>query len=631
MPTASPPATCPRPGHQERQVTRAGAYRTADGARRLRWSCAGPDGDRHTFTTAEDGSSTTAPQVRCPRALHVDAVVAPNGTRQRGGQTWRRYRCTTPTTGDTHYFQVLVGTDRVDYTSRHLPPACADHPGSRVRRDGSYGTGAKKRQRYRCFPAGSTTSHVFTPPLPREVVELGADDCAYCEAKLSPHRGAQAGARHTPWLLASHAQTLNDLSLGASYAAASLAMRARQQAVADHLAQVHHQEVDFAQFLPGTAASYVGKAGARAWHLAADLAEQYAPLLYADTITKVRAREAAQRAANDAFLATHPGGTLASPIVYVLDDQPVYRVDRKTRRSSRAWHLLAVTEVVWHPGPTPADMPMRENRLRLARAYPTADIPAWRLVLDEIGVRPDFVVADADGSIAAAVQAQYGPGIVGLLPSLYHLHQNLRSTFTATKGTYHVVDKRKVPLPEVSKHLAVLARADLLNLTIADWSTWWDELVALTARLGAPVEQIVKQRAVHEQRVASALVLWQTHPHLPASNAAVENRLRAALDPFLTNRKQMYRNLARTNLLLDLAVARAQGAFTNLEQVAGLIRADNEANGGWAPAPRKVTDTQPPPALSGRTSNRRGKREYSSLLNPLLVDALAAERLAGGS
>lgn len=45
---------------------------------------------------------------------------------------------------------------------------------------------------------------------------------------------------------------------------------------------------------------------------------------------------------------------------------------------------------------TPAPgLTRREARLRLARAYPRANEEAWMLVLNELPVTPDFIIADA--------------------------------------------------------------------------------------------------------------------------------------------------------------------------------------------------------------------------------------------
>jgi len=109
-------------------------------------------------------------------------------------------------------------------------------------------------------------------------------------------------------------------------------------------------------------------------------------------------------------------------------------------------------------------------------------------------------------------------------------------------------------------------------------------------------------------------------PNLPASNAAVELRIRQTLEPFLENRKHLYRNIARTNFLLDLATVRAQGGFLNLDHLAQFIRDNNEAFRGWAPTPRSIVDEQPTLPVAGKTIL------YSSLLNPLLLPALAKTR-----
>ncbi|WP_231252146.1 hypothetical protein [Nocardioides furvisabuli] len=59
-------------------------------------------------------------------------------------------------------------------------------------------------------------THGFSPPLTREVVEVGHDECTTCHELLGPHSGAATGARHTPWTGPLFARALNELSMGAS-------------------------------------------------------------------------------------------------------------------------------------------------------------------------------------------------------------------------------------------------------------------------------------------------------------------------------------------------------------------------------------------------------------------------------
>lgn len=566
------------------------------------------------------------PAAKCPDPVHRGSSVVADGLRREGGSTWQRYRCT-PQRGKQHRFHVLVDAGTIGQAgspSIHFPPACPEHPGATVRRAGFYGKGPKQRQRYSCAPLDGARPHTFTPPLSREVVDYGHEDCSTCEELLSPHRGALTGARHTPWQLTIYARALEALSRGASYSSVSVEMRAAR----DHLSRHSHDVPALpasAVFVGDRPSSYNAQQGKKAWHLAGDLVEQYSPLIYSRTMERVQQREAEQRARNDAWLEEHPGQLVPYPITYVLDEVPIWARDRSSsNRPKIAWTILAAVEVTWRPGPTPTSVPVRENRLRLARGFGIGDTNAWRLLLDELGTTPDVIVADAADAIAAAIRAQYQPGAVTVMPSLYHLHKNLRATLVNERRTSTTVEGHRIPRPEVAKFLDVLTRDELANMPVADWHAWWDNLIEAVAELGAPTEKVIAQRRTYEQRVLVALPLLREQPHLPASNAAIENRFRATLEPFLVNRKHLFRNIARTNALLDLAVARAHGAFTDLDDIARLIRNDNEKHGGWAPTPRAITDPQP----FIDTGYERGPRRYSSLRSAALVADLAEQRLS---
>ena len=134
---------------------------------------------------------------------------------------------------------VLASAAGTQLTSLDRQPGCPEHAVSKVTRQGVYGRGATKRQRYRCVPADGTAPHTFTPPLAREAVEGGVESCTTCDELLSPHRGALTGARHTPWTLALYARALNELSMGASYAAVSLMMREYRDRASRHLLEHH--------------------------------------------------------------------------------------------------------------------------------------------------------------------------------------------------------------------------------------------------------------------------------------------------------------------------------------------------------------------------------------------------------
>jgi hypothetical protein len=241
-------------------------------------------------------------------------------------------------------------------------------------------------------------------------------------------------------------------------------------------------------------------------------------------------------------------------------------------------------------------------------------------VAAELDVRPDDIVADSGHAITAAVRRTYGT-TVGLIPSLFHVHRALRTALLKHPAAAMRVEGRSVLVDALAKHLDALNRDELTSHSAKEWSAWWDALIATAAGLGVPTATLVQQRYRYEPWLAAALPLLARQPQLPASNAAVEVRIRSHLEPFLSARAQQYRNLAPTNFLMDLAVVRDHGAFNDLDELPRQVRAHNESAGGWAAAPRLILDTQPPARPDGT------RPQYASLLNPLLVSKLHQARI----
>lgn len=99
----------------------------------------------------------------------------------------------------------------------------AEHAGSRVKLDGTYGRPGHRRQRYRCTPRGGQ-SHVFTELLPRE--ESWHESCERCERHLERREGPKA-PRHYQFVARGVAEALHAVGSGSSYRRASWVARDR--------------------------------------------------------------------------------------------------------------------------------------------------------------------------------------------------------------------------------------------------------------------------------------------------------------------------------------------------------------------------------------------------------------------
>jgi hypothetical protein len=152
---------------------------------------------------------------------HPDAHVVAQRTYDTGSGRRRQYRCT-PAVGEQHWFSVIITDGSAPAASWAPPPVCAVHPASRVIRFGTYGkTTGKPRQRYRCFPEDGSTVHTFTPPLPREHVHEGHEQCDHCDELRGVHHGETSVARTHSWNTRTVARALEMLAAGESYAATS--------------------------------------------------------------------------------------------------------------------------------------------------------------------------------------------------------------------------------------------------------------------------------------------------------------------------------------------------------------------------------------------------------------------------
>lgn len=584
---------------------------------------------------------------QCPQ--HPGSSVKSNGTRPgpEGEPARRRWVCTPPR-GERHGFTTIDGPVPMPVFSP--APRCPEHEGSKVVRDGVYATSTvKKRQIYRCTPADGEPSHRFVPDLARDHVHTGTDLCAACEELRGTHRGDRTIARRHSWSARLVAEALKELSGGASYAAVSREMRRRTGRKRTRRVR----DADGNLVKPGEVkkprrVKYAGsELSANAWHTAADWVEAFSPVIWDDLEPRLQAADTAQRAANDEILAeaaraagrtglltagslvgigpnsTEYRSPLTRPMVLMLDDIPIHVAGR------RDYFVLVAAQVEWaaraHRDGAGVETLGRAVKLRLVRGYGTNSSEAWRLLLAELGYRPDFVLADRGKGLVKAVTDAFGP-TVPVLPSLWHMRAAVEKNLLKTKGSRADPGTRnakygeaRVLRPELVAHLDGLRRRDLHAMSANEWSTWWDDLEAVMVRLGLPLEKVRRSRREYEDLVKTVLPIYQAYPQLPASTGGLELAIRQRIEPLLTGRAHAFGNLERVNRLFDLAVARDHHMFDDLVTVAELLRADATANDGWATALRAVQDIRPPTGT------------YSSLRDQQLVRGRATQASAPGS
>ena len=101
-------------------------------------------------------------------------------------------------------------------------PACGEHPGGRVVKNGTYGSGNDRRQMFRCIPTQGKP-HKFAGALPRLVNE--SHSCDHCENTVASHQGPRVVQRYE-FPVAQAAGALVMIGQGVSYTETADRMRA---------------------------------------------------------------------------------------------------------------------------------------------------------------------------------------------------------------------------------------------------------------------------------------------------------------------------------------------------------------------------------------------------------------------
>lgn len=553
----------------------------------------------------------TVSEAVCPD--HEDGRVTAHGSFVTTQGRTQRFRCASGD-GDEHTFSVKAPSP-AELLAGHgvAPPVCPEHPGSHVVRWGTYGTTTgKRRQRYKCSPADGSSPHRFTPVLPRECVRHGAEQCDTCDEVRGLHRGETAVARTHSWNTRTVARGLEMLAMGQSYASVSR-WALRTSGTRATRTRTAAKQTPSKQPKTRSEASRLSR---NAWHVAADWCEAFAPVVFDPLDRRLRAAALAERERLDGL--REAGAALDRPQVILLDDVPVYgrTLDRgKRARRDDGFAVLVLAELHWPEPDNPFSVVEGSDpavALRLVRAMAKSNGAAWRLLFDELGYAPDFVVADAGTGIGAAVREHFDSSRTRFIPSLWHLTRAIEADLLAVKAAVSQGRDGKVLIRPLRKHLGKLSRSSGVLDDATTWTAWWDELLALLTANGLPVEKARKHRKSYEGPMAAALAL--APKQVPVSTGGLETLISSHVKRMLEPRRTGFANIERTNHLFDLVVARQHGAFDNLAEVARLLREDSQTNDGYTVALRTVADPRP---VGG---------SYSSLRDPTLLNDLARRR-----
>lgn len=555
---------------------------------------------------------TAASTARCLK--HPGSRVISKEVRTTKSGVVRRFSCT-PALGSPHTFSVPV----VDAQAPAVPvvwsapPACPDHPRSKVVRNGTYGRATPKpRQRYRCTPTDGTKPHSFTPPLPRDHVHSGEEHCEHCDELRGIHRGETAVARRHSWSTRIVARGLEQLANGATYADVSRwALRVtgtkRSRISPRPKATKRKKKV-----------SERSKESRNAWHIAADWVEAFSPVIYGPIDLELRTKALAKRAEIDRMKAR--GELVDRPQVVLVDEVPVWGRDlnrKKKMRRDAGYYVLALAELYW-PDEEVNDpflvVAPPVVKLRLVRAMANTTAVSWRLIFDELGYAPDYIVADAGTGIGAAVRAHFDPKKTRFIPSLWHLAKKVEAALADTAGAMTVTTAGKELIEPLANHVRQLSRGSGVLASTATWKKWWDDLFEILKANQLPSEEVRKRRTNYERAMAAVIVDLAANPHIPVSTGGLETLIAKHISPMLAMRRTSFANIERTNLLFDLVVARNHDAFDNLGEVARLLRTDSEQHQGWSVPLRSIADPRPEGGV------------YSSLRDSTLLTTLAAQR-----
>lgn len=227
----------------------------------------------------------------------------------------------------------------------------AEHSGSRVKLDGTYGRPGRRRQRYKCSPRRGKP-HVFTELLPRE--ESWHDSCEQCERHVERREGPKA-PRHYQFVARGVAEALQAVGAGATYMRASRVARDRAHRFRFDAESGELRESDHGQ-------------------LVADWVEVFAPVVFE----------------------LHRPAAWPEAGSLLVDDLPFSVRDPATGRFRIAFRVFCA-----------AGFERGRPKLWRVEAFPDASQANWEAFLGALEGAPGRVVCDNHSGLNAAVRAAF--------------------------------------------------------------------------------------------------------------------------------------------------------------------------------------------------------------------------------
>jgi hypothetical protein len=322
---------------------------------------------------------------------------------------------------------------------------------------------------------------------------------------------------------------------------------------------------------PDTVVVSEAKERQRAWRLAADWTELFSPVLWEPWAAK-------QRQLVERLRVVSPKDR--TRVAIIIDDIPIFGTATVSGRAQQRFSVLAVSECFVSPHSS-----VRATRLRLLRAYPRHDEKAYQLLLNELGYRPDYVIADGGKGIAAALRtlARQDCQPFQTILSAYHVRLQLRRMF-AKVNRLHPGGFQPGDLDTDLELWRFCSSSDA-------WQAWWTRLEDRLVAQGVPPSTWQTNWLRDYKGIVDAqMPLLDELKVLPRTTGALESTLFTIVKPSILGRARAFGNLGRTNRLLDLMVLRANGQLDSIATVSEQLRADALAEGGYAPPVRAIAD-----------------------------------------